>query len=66
MILIAETEDVEIKSLPSAILSTTNPTWTNPGANPRLHCERPAPNLLTLLSGLLTALRAVATLLLHL
>jgi hypothetical protein len=25
-------------------LSTTNPTWTDPGANPGLHGERPATN----------------------
>jgi hypothetical protein len=35
------------KSLPSANLSTTNPTWTGPGANPGLRCEglwqRPEP-----------------------
>jgi hypothetical protein len=32
------------KTCPSAILSTTNPTWTDPGANPGLHSERPVTN----------------------
>jgi hypothetical protein len=29
---------------PSATLPTTNPTWTDPGANPGLHGERPVTN----------------------
>jgi hypothetical protein len=32
------------KTCPSATLSTTNPTWIDPGANPGLRGERPAPN----------------------
>jgi hypothetical protein len=32
------------KTCPTATLSTTNPTWINPGANPGLHGERPATN----------------------
>jgi hypothetical protein len=28
----------------SATLSSTNPTWTEPGANPGLSCDRPATN----------------------
>jgi hypothetical protein len=30
-----------------ATLSNTNPTLTDPGANPSLRCERPATNLLS-------------------
>jgi len=29
------------KTCPSATLSTTNPTWTDPGTNPGLCGERP-------------------------
>jgi hypothetical protein len=32
------------KTCPSATLSTTNPTWIDPGANPGLHGEKPATN----------------------
>jgi hypothetical protein len=32
------------KTCPSATLSTTNPTWIDPGANPGLRGERPAIN----------------------
>jgi hypothetical protein len=32
------------KTCPSATLSTTNPTWIDPGANPGLRGERPATN----------------------
>jgi hypothetical protein len=35
------------ENLPSAILSTTNPTWIDPGANPGLQGERPATNRLS-------------------
>jgi hypothetical protein len=35
------------KSCPSATLSTTNPTWTDPGSNPGLRGERPATNRLS-------------------
>jgi hypothetical protein len=31
----------------SATLSTTNPTWTDPGSNPGLRGERPATNRLS-------------------
>jgi hypothetical protein len=31
----------------SATLSTTNPTWTDPGSNPDLRGERPATDLLS-------------------
>jgi hypothetical protein len=32
------------KTCPSANLSTTNPTWIDPGANPSFRGERPATN----------------------
>jgi hypothetical protein len=32
------------KNYPSVTLSTTNPTWTDLGSNPRLRGERPATN----------------------
>jgi len=45
-ILAGETE-VLGENLPSATLSTTNPTWIDPGANPGLRGERPATNRLS-------------------
>jgi hypothetical protein len=35
------------ENLPSANLSTTNPTWIDPGTNPGLRGERPATNCLS-------------------
>jgi hypothetical protein len=35
------------ENLPSATLSTTNPIWIDPGANPGLRGERPATNRLS-------------------
>jgi hypothetical protein len=35
------------KTCPSATLSTTNPTWTDPGSNPGLRSGRPATNRLS-------------------
>jgi hypothetical protein len=35
------TEELGGKTCPSATLSTTNPTWTDPGSNPGLRCGRP-------------------------
>jgi hypothetical protein len=35
------------ETCPSATLSTTNPTWTDPGWNPGLRGERPATNRLS-------------------
>jgi hypothetical protein len=46
MILTGETE-VLGENLPNATLSTTNPTWIDPGANPGLRGERPATNRLS-------------------
>jgi hypothetical protein len=45
MIFAGETEELG-ENLPSANLSTTNPTWIDPGANPGLRGERPATNRL--------------------
>jgi hypothetical protein len=46
MIFAGETE-VLGENLPSATLSTTNPPWIDPGANPGLRGERPATNRLS-------------------
>jgi hypothetical protein len=46
MIFAWETE-VLGENLPSATLSTTNPTWIDLGTNPGLHGERPATNRLS-------------------
>jgi hypothetical protein len=46
MIFAGETE-VLGENLLSAILSTTSPTWIDPGANPGLRGERPATNRLS-------------------
>jgi hypothetical protein len=35
------------KTCPNGTLSTTNPTWTDPGWNPGLRGERPATNRLS-------------------
>jgi hypothetical protein len=42
MILTGETRRTRRKTCPNAALSTTNPTWIDPGANPGLRGERPA------------------------
>jgi hypothetical protein len=44
MILTGENRGTRRKTCPSATLSTTNPTWIDPGANPGLRGERPATN----------------------
>jgi hypothetical protein len=46
MIFAGETEVIG-ENLPSATLSTTNPIWIDPGANPGLRGERPATNRLS-------------------
>jgi hypothetical protein len=46
MIFAGETE-VLGENLPSVTLSTTNPTWIDPGAMPGLRGERPATNRLS-------------------
>jgi hypothetical protein len=35
------------KTCPSATLSTTNPTWTDPGSNPGIRSERPTTDRLS-------------------
>jgi hypothetical protein len=47
MILTGKNRSTRGKTYPSAILSTTNPTWTDPGSNPDLRGERPATNRLS-------------------
>jgi len=47
MILTGENRKTRRETCPSATLSTTNPTWTDPGANPGLSGERPATNRLS-------------------
>jgi hypothetical protein len=47
MILTGENRRTRIKTCPSAPLSITNPTWTDPGANPSLRDERPVTNRLS-------------------
>jgi hypothetical protein len=42
-----EAEVLGGKTCLSATLSTTNPTWTDPGSNPGLRGERPATNRLS-------------------
>jgi hypothetical protein len=44
MILTGENRRTRRKTCPSATLSSTNPTWIDPGANPGLRGERPATN----------------------
>jgi hypothetical protein len=44
MILTGENRRTRRKTCPSATLSTTNPTWIDPGVNPGLRGERPAAN----------------------
>jgi hypothetical protein len=47
MIPIEDNERTQRKTCPRATLSTTNPTWSDPGANPGLHGERPMINHLS-------------------
>jgi hypothetical protein len=47
MILTGENRNTRGKTCPNATLSTTYPTWTDPGWNPSLHDERPATNRLS-------------------
>jgi hypothetical protein len=46
MILTVEALITRRRNCPSATLSTTNPTWIEPGADPGLRGERPATNCL--------------------
>ena len=47
MKLAGENRSIRGKTCPTVTLSTTNPTWTDPGSNPGLHGERPASNRLS-------------------
>jgi hypothetical protein len=47
MKLTGENQSTWGKTCPSATLSTTNPTWTDPGSNPGLRGGRPAANRLS-------------------
>jgi hypothetical protein len=47
MKLTGENRSTRGKTCPSATLSITNPTWTDPGSNPGLHCRRPEANRLS-------------------
>jgi hypothetical protein len=47
MKLTGENRSTRGKTCPSATLSTTNPTWADPGWNPRLRGGRPAANRLS-------------------
>jgi hypothetical protein len=44
MLLTGQNRRTRRKTRPSATLSTTNPKWFDPGANPGLRVERPATN----------------------
>jgi hypothetical protein len=56
MKLIEENRSIRGKTCPSASLSTTNPTWTDPGSNPGFRRERPATNRLSHGTVLVSAL----------
>jgi hypothetical protein len=47
MMLAGENRRTRRKTYPSVTLSTTNPTWIDPGANPGLLSERPTTNCLS-------------------
>jgi hypothetical protein len=47
MKLTGENRSIRGKACTTATLSTTNPTWTEPGSNPGLRGERPATNRLS-------------------
>jgi hypothetical protein len=47
MKLTGENRSIRGKTCPSATLSTTNPTWTDPGSNPGLLSGRPEANRLS-------------------
>jgi hypothetical protein len=47
MTLTGETLSTRGKTCPSTTLSTTNPTWSDPGMNPGLRGGRPATNCLS-------------------
>jgi hypothetical protein len=54
MILTGENQRTRRRTCPSATMSTTNPTWIDPCANPGFRGDRPATNLLSQWRGQLT------------
>jgi hypothetical protein len=54
MKLTGENQITRGKTCPSATLSTTNPTWSDPGSNPGFRGERPATNRLSHVTALRT------------
>jgi hypothetical protein len=66
MKLTVENQSTREKTCPSATLSTTNPTWTDPGSNPGLRGGRPAANRLShgsaLASQAINRIRAITDL----
>jgi hypothetical protein len=44
MILTGENQTTWLRTIPTAILSTTNHTLNGPGSNPVLRCDKPAAN----------------------
>jgi hypothetical protein len=61
MKLTGENRSTQKKTCPIATLSTTNPTWTDPGSNPGLRGGRPAANRLSHGTALNTRAYLVST-----
>ena len=59
MKLTGENRHTRRKTCPSATLSTTNPTWTDPGSNLGLRDERPATYRLSHGTAFLTELNVI-------
>jgi hypothetical protein len=59
MKLTAENRRTRGKTCPCATLSTTNPTWADPGSNPGLRGGRPAANRLSHGTALCKALISI-------
>jgi hypothetical protein len=57
MKLTGENRSTRGKTCPSATLSTTNPTWTDPGSNPGLRGGRPTANRLNHGTAVLQSIR---------
>jgi hypothetical protein len=47
MKLTGENRSTGRKTCPIATMFTANPTWTDPGSNPGLRCQRPSTNRLS-------------------
>jgi hypothetical protein len=59
MKLTGENRSTRGKPCPSATLSTSNPTWTDPGLNPGFRGGRPAANRLSHGTALLLVLKHI-------